>query len=75
MHDVRTSMRPTMPLSSPTINGYHVTDEPISKDLRAAQVHGQLYSDEMVRKPVRLDALPSMAGKKSRKKRNNLDSL
>ena len=61
----------------PTTNGYNgnFKDEPISRGLKAAQVHGQIMNDEgMVRKPMRLEALPSV-GKKSKKKKNNYDGM
>lgn len=53
-------------------NGFH--DDKDSTSLRAAQVHGQLMSDEAIRRPMRLDALPSLGpvgggGKKNKKKR------
>ena len=61
----------------PTTNGFHgnMKDEPISRDLKAAQVHGQIMNDEgLVRKPMRLEALPGL-GKKSKKKKNNYDGM
>ncbi|KAK3601966.1 hypothetical protein CHS0354_020727 [Potamilus streckersoni] len=64
---------------NPLPNGYSkggLGEEPISKGLRAAQVHGQVMNDDgMVRKPTRLDALPAVSpiGKKSRKKKNAYD--
>ncbi|CAG5132664.1 unnamed protein product, partial [Candidula unifasciata] len=75
MQDVRSTIRSSLSLGSPAVNGYHNYEDTISKDLRAAQVHGQLHNDEIMRKPVRLDALPSVTGKKSRKKHTNLDQL
>ena len=59
--------------SQPATNGYH--NDSVSNGLRAAQVHGQLMADEAVRKPTRLDALPSLGpvGKKGKKKRGGLD--
>ncbi|GFS24814.1 kinesin-like protein [Elysia marginata] len=80
MQEVRSTIRgPSLPISSPATNGYHphaarLSEEPpMSQELRAAQVHGQIHSDELVRKPTRLDALPAVApsGKKSRKKKGN----
>ena len=45
-------------------------DHTVSRELRAAQVHGQLTSDDaLVRRPVRLESLSSTSSKKSRKKR------
>ena len=61
----------------PTTNGFHgnMKEEPISRGLKAAQVHGQIMNDEgIVRKPMRLEALPSV-GKKSKKKKNNYDGM
>lgn len=61
----------------PTTNGYRgsLGDEPISRDLKAAQVHGQIMNDEgITRKPMRLEALPGV-GKKSKKKRANYDGM
>ena len=58
-------------------NGYrgNHSDEPISRDLKAAQVHGQIMNDEgITRKPTRLEALPSV-GKKSKKKRNTYEGI
>lgn len=70
MQEVRGSLRPSVPGSNSNIHNFQFDDDPVSKDLRAAQVHGQLHIDEMIRKPTRLDALPSVSNKKSRKKRN-----
>ena len=61
----------------PATNGYRgsLGDEPISRDLMAAKVHGQIMNDEgITRKPTRLEALPSV-GKKSKKKRNTYDGM
>ena len=81
MQEVRSTIRgPSIPVASPITNGFHPharmnDDPPMSQELRAAQVHGQIHSDELVRKPTRLDALPAVApsGKKSRKKKGNYD--
>ncbi|KAH9518828.1 Kinesin-like protein kif17 [Bulinus truncatus] len=72
MQDVRNSLRPSVPSHTLASNGSYLDDD-ISSDLRAAQVHGQIHSDEFVRKPTRLDALPSVSSKKSRKKKNGID--
>ena len=67
--------------SSPRMmtNGHHLNrDEPMSSGLKAAAVHGQLLQeDNMLRRPTRLEALPSVTGanKKGRKKKNALDPL
>ena len=61
----------------PVTNGYRGShsEEPMSRDLKAAQVHGQIMNDEgITRKPTRLEALPSV-GKKSKKKRNNYEGI
>ncbi|XP_071104512.1 osmotic avoidance abnormal protein 3-like isoform X1 [Haliotis cracherodii] len=55
-------------------NSFSRAEEPVSRELRAAQVHGQLHSDEGVfRRPSRLDALPTVSGKKSKKKKGTYD--
>ncbi|XP_067655416.1 osmotic avoidance abnormal protein 3-like [Haliotis asinina] len=55
-------------------NAFTRTEEPMSRDLRAAQVHGQLHNDDAVlRRPSRLDALPTVSGKKSKKKKGTYD--
>ncbi|XP_055901173.1 osmotic avoidance abnormal protein 3-like [Biomphalaria glabrata] len=73
MQDIRNSLRQPGSLHSTTANGMNYLEEDVSSDLRAAQVHGQIHSDELVRKPTRLDALPSVSNKKSRKKKNGID--
>lgn len=47
----------------------------VSKELRAAQVHGQVMNDDVIRRPVRLGALPAVGvmGKKPKKKKGGLD--
>ncbi|XP_059138921.1 kinesin-like protein KIF17 isoform X2 [Physella acuta] len=70
MQEVRGSLRPSVPGSNSNMHNFQFDEDPVSKDLRAAQVHGQLHIDEMIRKPTRLDALPSVSNKKPRKKRN-----
>ncbi|XP_076450542.1 osmotic avoidance abnormal protein 3-like isoform X2 [Babylonia areolata] len=70
-------MRETFNLASPSAhNGFHNND-PVSSDLRAAQVHGQVMADEGMRRPSRLDALPALAplGKKGKKKRGGMEPL
>ncbi|KAL8572768.1 hypothetical protein ACOMHN_030350 [Nucella lapillus] len=66
--------QPSSTSSTPT-NGFH--SDGASSGLRAAQVHGQVMADEAMRKPSRLEALPSLgpAGKKGRKKKGGLDPL
>lgn len=74
INEVKTAYSLKSPRGSMT-NG-HKTDDPMSKGLRAAAVHGQLLQeDTMVRKPTRLDALPSVNSKKGKKKKNSLDPL
>ena len=81
MQEIRGSIQPMRHVASPVTNGnhggYHGYEdnmEPMSKDLRAAQVHGQIHNDEgMVRKPTRLDALPPVTGKRSKKKKGGLE--
>lgn len=71
-------MKTAYSLKSPrgSMTNGHMTDDPMSKGLRAAAVHGQLLQeDTMVRKPTRLDALPSVNSKKGKKKKNSLDPL
>ncbi|XP_005106603.1 kinesin-like protein KIF17 isoform X2 [Aplysia californica] len=78
MQEIRGTIRPMRQANSPVTNGYHGyedEDDMMSKDLRAAQVHGQIHNDEVVRKPTRLDALPAVTGRKSRKKKGGLDPL
>lgn len=66
------------PVNQPVTNGYSNHDD-VSNGLRAAQVHGALIeTDNLVRRPTRLEALPTVGGqggKKSKKKRNGLDPL
>ena len=74
MQEYRGNMQPVRQMASPVTNGgYHGYDddtEVMSKELRAAQVHGQIHNDEgLVRKPTRLDALPPVTGKRPKKKR------
>lgn len=71
-------VKDTYSLKSPrgSMTNGHMNDDPMSSGLRAAAVHGQLLQeDTMVRKPTRLDALPSVNTKKGRKKKNALDPL
>ncbi|KAL8579218.1 hypothetical protein ACOMHN_010802 [Nucella lapillus] len=66
-------VRESFTTSNPALNGFH--SDGVSNDLRAAQVHGQVMSDEVMRRPLRLDALPALGpvGKKGRKKRGSMD--
>ncbi|XP_078333667.1 osmotic avoidance abnormal protein 3-like isoform X3 [Crassostrea virginica] len=74
INEVKTAYSLKSPRGSMT-NG-HMSEDPMSKGLRAAAVHGQLMQeDTMVRKPTRLDALPSVNTKKGKKKKNALDPL
>ena len=56
-------------------NGGGYSEPPMSKELKAAQVHGQIMNDDgIMRKPTRLQALqPVSTSKKSKKKKNNYD--
>ncbi|XP_025086308.1 kinesin-like protein KIF17 isoform X2 [Pomacea canaliculata] len=60
-------VKDTYGISSQTTNGLH--KDSMSSGLRAAQVHGQVMSDELVRRPIRLDALPDVKGGKKAKKK------
>ena len=66
--------------SSPRNVGNGWQDEPTHEHMRAAAVHGTLPTDELVRKPTRLDALPlaplgSASKKKKKKAYNTMDQL
>ena len=66
--------------SSPRNVGNGWQDEPNPDQLRAAAVHGTLPTDDLFRKPTRLDALPltplgSASKKKKKKAYNTMDQL
>lgn len=73
MAEIKSTIKKPSPL---TTNSY-TNDGGMSNGLRAAAVHGTLIQeDNMVRRPMRLESLPSVGGgKKGKKKKNGLDPL
>lgn len=78
MTEVKKSYNIQPQTNAPVTNGFARNsltgmEEPVSKGLKAAQVHGQVMQDDtVIRKPMRLEALNPI-GKKDKKKKKNYD--
>ncbi|XP_021345803.1 kinesin-like protein KIF17 isoform X2 [Mizuhopecten yessoensis] len=72
MSEIKDTLKQKSPNNFPSSNGFGSHEDSMSSGLRAAAVHGQLMQeDTMVRRPLRLEALPTLGGTgKSKKKKN-----
>ncbi|XP_060086319.1 osmotic avoidance abnormal protein 3-like [Ylistrum balloti] len=72
MAEIKDTLKQRSPNNFPSSNGFGSHDDGMSSGLRAAAVHGQLMQeDTMVRRPMRLEALPTLGstGKTKKKKK------
>ncbi|XP_033752600.1 kinesin-like protein KIF17 isoform X2 [Pecten maximus] len=72
MSEIKDTLKQRSPNNFPSSNGFGSHDDGMSNGLRAAAVHGQLMQeDNMVRRPMRLEALPSVGSMGKTKKKKN----